>query len=189
MPASQEHNIDGRVSVLETSVEQLHGQVAAMSRQMNEGFDKLYSSISAAGRTNWGLILSAAALLFTLGGVMYSGAIRPLEKDIERQTRVAETLASAVLVKEEKIGTMRERLGELAKDTQNQLDGLRERQAELRTNGSPVLERRISLLESDLKALNHSFSVVRDNGTPEAIKRLALLEFQMGELRGKLVKP
>lgn len=132
---------DERIGRLETSVESLHAEF----NDIRVTLRTIQESISRSKETNWSVIFAGIAII----GSLWLAAIRPITQDIERQNAIAKDIATAVLVKEEKITTQRIDFEKLAKD----LDSVRVQLNDTRTSGSPITDKRLSLLEFRLNEM------------------------------------
>lgn len=135
-----------RVGSLETSVRSLHEDFSDLKRSVASGFSDIQATISRSRETNWPVILSGLMLV----GALYASAVRPIQNDVIRQEKNAETLALAVVLKEEKISLLRSDLVKFSSE--------------------------IQVLQTELKS-------VRDFGSPVIDKRLTVLEFRLDELK------
>lgn len=92
-------NFAERIGVLESSVKGLYGEFTDIRGTLRT----IQESISRSKETNWSVILAGIAII----GSLWLAAIRPITQDIERQNITAKEIATAVLVKEEKITQQR----------------------------------------------------------------------------------
>ena len=98
-----EHNdVNERLGRVETSIDSLRSDFSELRMTLRT----IQEAISRGRETNWGTVFAGLAIV----GAIYAAAIRPLSADIMRQERNAETLAHAVIVKEEKIADLQRRM-------------------------------------------------------------------------------
>lgn len=131
-----------RVSVLETSVEGLHSDLAEVKTSLIEGFKEIQHTLSGSAKTNWGTVIAGIALLM---GV-WAAAIRPLAADIEKEQGAALILASSVVEQNRQLTDLRvltARQGEA-------IISLRVDVEDLKIHGAPSVDRRLSVIETKL---------------------------------------
>ena len=137
---NSDHN--ERLSRLETTMEGVHAELS----DIRSGIKSIQESQSRSKETNWSVIFSGLAIV----GALYAASIRPLEKDIMRQEKGSTELALAVIVKEEKIQSLRTEIAELKLQSETIKDEFKQ----FKVFGTPVLDKRISLLEESVKEHN-----------------------------------
>lgn len=167
MPDS-ERGLSERVSSLETLVSSLHSDVTEFKGLLN----KISDSVSNKSQTNWGLVFAGLAVL----GSLWAAAIHPLTADIDRIRTDAADLARAVIVQNDKIAITDTRTVKL----DSQLVSVVSAAQHIEDYGSPVHERRVSLLESNVKTMEHDIERFRTEGIPTIDKRVTLLEYRLG---------
>jgi hypothetical protein len=132
---------DERIGRLETSVEGLHSEFSDIRITLRT----IEAAISRSKETNWSVILAGIAIV----GSLWLAAIRPITQDIERQNATAKDIATAVLVKEEKITAQRIDFERLSKD----VESLQSLVTGVHKGGSADVAGRLSLLEFQLKEM------------------------------------
>ena len=130
-----------RIGRLETSVEGLQKQFDSFGKSLAN----IEHSISRSKETNWTVIFSGIAIV----GSLWLAAIRPITQDIERGNGAAKDIATAVLVKEEKITQQRIDFEKLSKDVSQ----LRELLTDTRLADSPITDKRLTLIEFRLNEM------------------------------------
>lgn len=130
-----------RIGRLETSVEGLQKQFDSFGKSLAN----IEHSISRGKETNWSVIFSGIAIV----GSLWLAAIRPITQDIERGNGAAKDIATAVLVKEEKITQQRIDFEKLSKDVSQ----LRELLTDTRLADSPITDKRLTLIEFRLNEM------------------------------------
>jgi archaellum component FlaC len=130
-----------RIGRLETSVEGLQKQFDSFGKSLAN----IEHSISRGKETNWSVIFAGIAIV----GSLWLAAIRPITQDIERGNGAAKDIATAVLVKEEKITQQRIDFEKLSKDVSQ----LRELLTDTRLAGSPITDKRLTLIEFRLNEM------------------------------------
>lgn len=73
------------VRALSNDVESVRGSVEQLSANVISGFAEIRRDFAAAGRTNWGWIIAAVAVIIALVGAVGSAWIRPLQQVDEVQ--------------------------------------------------------------------------------------------------------
>ena len=124
-----------RIGRLETSVESFHEEIGEVRGTLKD----IVRMLNRSKETNWGVILAGVAI----AGSIYAAAIRPLEKEIERQERGALEIARAVVVAGEKTSQADNQIVRLNAD----LTVAKERLERIYNFGSPVADKRMTLLE------------------------------------------
>lgn len=135
-------NIPARVSSLETSVDGLHSELGEVKQSMNAGFRDIQIALEANNRTNWPVLISGAVLVMAI----YAAAIRPVQNDVDRLEKGSGTLATAVVQQNLMINEIRSQLLLNAEHVKLQNDAINQ----LQTYGSPINDKRLSLLEFKL---------------------------------------
>ena len=130
-----------RIGRLETSVEGLQKQFDSFGKSLAN----IEHSILRGKETNWSVIFSGIAIV----GSLWLAAIRPITQDIERGNGAAKDIATAVLVKEEKITQQRIDFEKLSKDVSQ----LRELLTDTRLADSPITDKRLTLIEFRLNEM------------------------------------
>lgn len=140
MPIMTTHgDINERVGKLETSVGNLHSEVADLKTSMSQGFREISATLSQNSKTNWGVVFAGLAI----GGSLYAAAIRPLQSDISRVADDVHSVGNAEKETQAVIGSLKIRLAEI--DTE--LDMAKADVKRINDYGSPVTITRLSLLE------------------------------------------
>jgi hypothetical protein len=139
--ANQRNSNEERIGVLESSVKGLYNEFS----EIRETLRRIQDAISRSKETNWGVILAGIAIV----GSLWLAAIRPITQDIERQTSTAKDIATAVLVKEEKITQQRIDFEKLSKD----VTALQRDLADTRSTGAPFTDKRLALVEFELRQI------------------------------------
>lgn len=140
MPTSIAHhnNTSERLGRLETTVEALHGELSEIRSSLRD----IGNAVGKSKETNWSIVFSGAMLV---GGI-YAAAIAPLNADMQRQERSAGALAEAVVTRaQETVG-----LQAAAVELRVKVDSMSSRLKQLEDNGSPITDRRISIIETRL---------------------------------------
>ena len=137
----QNFSNEERIGVLESSVKGLYGEFNDIRNTLRT----IQESINRSKETNWGVILAGVAIV----GSLWLAAIRPITQDIERQNATAKDIATAVLVKEEKITAQRIDFERLSKDVES-LQGM---VVGTKKGGSYDMSGRLSLIEFQLQEM------------------------------------
>ena len=136
-PADQP--LSERVSALEVGVENTRKDVASLKVTVEDGLDKVQQALLATRTTNWSVVMAGIAVVLAL----YAAAIRPVESDIARQEIEAKTVAAAVL---EQNRLLSKHEVDIARANER-IAALRVDMATIVAEGTPVLDRRLSILE------------------------------------------
>lgn len=128
-----------RIGRLETSVESLHGEFSDLKETLGE----IQKSINRAQRTDWQTIFAGLIVV----GALYASAIRPIETNVQRTDNAATKLAEAVITANEKVS----RIDVGQQINQAELDRAIHDIKEIRDNGSPITDKRLTILESKIK--------------------------------------
>ena len=92
MSEGQSDNHAERIGKLETAVEDIRSGL----NMLRKGQDDIQRTLAESGKANWTVIFTGLAVLLSFGVVMWGAAIHPLNMDINRSEKSAETLAEAV---------------------------------------------------------------------------------------------
>lgn len=126
---------DERLGRLETSVEGLSASI----HDLQAAIEGLRTRVTQGRETNWGLVVTVLALTISL----YMATIRPLDANVDRLDR-RQTEISEALVTHDRSG---DALRQTVIRDQILLEGLRIDLDRIRDFGSPITDRRLSLLE------------------------------------------
>lgn len=137
-----EKTLGERVSSLETSVAGLHSELSDVRRTLNDGFRDLHNSMASGNKTNWGVVLTSILVVMAL----YAAAIRPIIGDVGRLEDNGLTLATAVLDQNKFVQENRNSIMVL----NAQVEALRQSFEDVKTQGAPAIDRRLSILEYKL---------------------------------------
>jgi hypothetical protein len=129
-----------RVSALETGVLNLRADMLKVEAAVKEGFREIATAVGANSRTNWSTILAALLVLLAL----YGATVRPITADVARQEASAAVQATAVLEQNKQIVGLQVQLAAYVRDLQR----LEKDVGDLEKNGSPVMDKRLSLIEA-----------------------------------------
>lgn len=132
-------DLSERVSSLEAIVSGLHSELSDIKAAMTDGFTEMRQAQHAASKTNWGVIFTGIGLLV----VIWAAAIRPIVSDVDR---VEKNLSSATSVLMTHNAILSDRGAILARQGE-QLEALRRDLERITTFGSPITDRRLSVLE------------------------------------------
>ena len=149
MHDSPNGNTTERIGRLETLVESIHEEQADIRNTLKS----IQNTLARSRETNWSVILSGIMVV----GAIYAAAIHPLAQDISRSdrnleslaqttTKKAETLAEAVLVKGVELQKLQTEVAKLAIEQAIDVANLKE----VHDNGSPIKDRRLTLIEYQL---------------------------------------
>ena len=144
---SSEQNHGERIGRLETSQEQFQKVVEDQFIEIRRTLNAIQNSLSRSKETNWFLVIAIMGMAVTLIGALWASAIRPINQDIERSQRDAATLAAAVVTKGELIADHSATLVKLA----SQLEVLQSQFQDVYAKGSPITDKRLTLLEHQMK--------------------------------------
>ena len=158
-----------RVSGLEASLAGLQHEMVALQESVTDGFRDLKKSADDSSRTNWTVVLGGIVVLMAV----YAAAVQPIVKDLTRQESQAGVLADAVLKQNQALNDQRVE-GAIARATveslvtsvQNfrdtgspalvpQIAAIKEKLATIEAQGSPITDRRLSVLEYRINQLDH----------------------------------
>lgn len=111
-----------RVSLVESGIKQLddesrtmRGSIERLSHTVTTGFAEIRREVSGSKVPNWGLVISAASLLFVIGGAILVATARPLIQNDVVHDRAIEELTR----RERESFEARIRLDERAKVLEN----------------------------------------------------------------------
>lgn len=149
MPVKQDNG--ERIGKLEASFDSFKETYHSDITEVRGALKAIQSTLGASGKINYGLLLSAIVVLLAL----YGAAIRPLETSSEQLRIFAKEQATAVLVQNITL-------------------------QQLALSQTKTDERLISL--------QSAFDIIRREGTPIVDKRLSLIEFQL-KLKDGVMKP
>jgi len=124
------------MSALETDSHNTKAQISNIFSKL----EHIETMLGQSNKTNWTVIFSTLALV----GAMWAAAIHPLNADLDRHARDAESLATAVLKQNEQINTLR--TSEAIQDAS--ITDFKKTQEKFEGSGSPALDKRISVLET-----------------------------------------
>ena len=128
-----------RIGKLETAMDGIRFEFTEVKSTLLE----IQKSLSRSQRTDWQTIFAGLIVV----GALYASAIRPIESNVARTDSAATKLAEAVIVQNDKINN-------LAVE-QRMIDAKLERAikdiAEVQSNGSVAADKRISILETQMK--------------------------------------
>jgi len=138
---SNERSADERIARLETSVESIHAEFG----EVRSALSGIQATLAKNRETNWSVIFSGIAIV----GAIYAAAIRPIERDLMRQDQAADTISKAVVTRDAVINEI--------KQTQviytNRLGILEDTLRQIRAEGSPITDKRLTILELKTKDL------------------------------------
>jgi hypothetical protein len=134
-----------RIGKLETISGNFEREFMSFRSEVRSSLDEIQRSISKSRETNWSLIIAAAVAV----GSLWAAAIRPLNKDIERQELRAAELAAMVSKSNELQFANKAEMVKLAAE----VAVLTRDFGEVRENGSPITRTRLALLEHHVKEL------------------------------------
>lgn len=139
MPTAKVPDTNERLSRLETTVEALHDDFADVRGVLKD----IQGSLARGRETNWSVIFAGLAVV----GSLYAAAIRPLSQEIERSQHTAETLSQAVVLQNGKIESNTMETAKLGV----MLDAMTTTISRIERDGSPITDRRLSVIEHELK--------------------------------------
>jgi hypothetical protein len=155
MPDATTNGIAERISVHETEITSLKGQVSAIFNKL----DRIETLIGDSKKTNWGLIVSVIGVgISAVGGIIVlavafnAARVVPLENEIARTQSEASILAAAKLEQDRAVFALQKNLAEH------------------------------ETVDSFTQATLKEFAI---KGTPETDKRLTLLEYRLQQLEAK----
>lgn len=125
-----------RIGRLETAQEGFHEELADIRATLKT----IQESLSSRSRTDWSVIFSGLMVV----GALYAAAIHPLHDEIQRHNKVEEKLAEQNVQQNDRLSTIRETQMRIEVDLQNAKEKLRD----IVEHGSPITDRRLSLLEA-----------------------------------------
>jgi predicted nucleic acid-binding Zn-ribbon protein len=122
-----------RLGRLETSVETLHESIDGLQRAIAS----LEAKIGLSGQTNWGVVVSLGMVLVSL----WAATINPLKQELDRREPIFVEHDSRLKVIETLISrnTLR-------------IDLLDQQLTDIRDHGSPITDKRLTLIESYMQA-------------------------------------
>lgn len=135
-----------RIGKLEVSVAGIHDELA----EIRTSIRGIADAISKASTPNMGLIVAGAGLIISLFFTLYGAAIHPISREQDRLARDARELADAVVRKDIEIRDIR---SENVKH-ETLLNFMTQRLRTLEENGSAPMDRRLSLIELQLRMHN-----------------------------------
>lgn len=159
MTTHDRNNHAERIGRLETSVEGLHQEFSEVKLSLKA----IQDAVGKSKETDWGVVFSGIGLIV----VLYAAAIRPMQNDLDRVSATIALHESKELVN--------------AKDLR---DDLALKDTLLATQRADFV-RQEELVRSLKEKLDH----VEERGSPIADKRLTLLELQLGQLLEQAKKP
>jgi len=136
-------DVHEKVAALDSEVQAIKGDISELKRSVSEGFSEMRRAFSASSKKDYGVWIAAAALIVAIIGGLWASAISPIENDLIRQTKTAETLAAAVLAQDAKIGTLETHAATSLDDRRH----ISEELASIRANGSPITDKRLTTIE------------------------------------------
>ena len=122
-------------------VEQALATLAEAVSTVAQSVDAIKTDISAAGKTNWNVVLTAAIVVMAL----YAAAINPLANDVRRQETSAARLADAVIKQNDDIQKAQIAQAKLQADLLSVEASVRK----IVDEGSPTVDKRLAILEAE----------------------------------------
>lgn len=134
-----------RLGRLETKVESMVETVRADFTDFRSALKGIQETVGKSRETNWTVIFAGIAIVFAL----YGAAIQPMNKDLQRLESFVSTLNQSLLERNARLSTMHEELVRttLTVELQQKLF------SEMAVNGSPAADKRLTLLEYQIKTL------------------------------------
>jgi preprotein translocase subunit SecF len=163
-----------RLGRLETWSLGLDKEFVSFRTEVRASLAEISDKLGKSRETNWSVVFSGMAIVIAI----YASAIRPLNKDMDRQEHSSETLALAVLQKEAKIneqGMKLEHFSELASLN-------RERLNTIEKAGTPESNLRLTVLEERTKMFSETLNSIKTEGSPVTRERLLKIESQLEQL-------
>jgi len=149
---SSETNHGERIGKLETWADNFQREFVSFRSEQRSSFDELQRSVNKGRETNWSLVIAGAVAV----GSLWAAAIRPLNEDLKRQESRAVELAVMVARANDMQFANRNEMAKLS----TELAVLQREFTDVREKGSPITDRRLTLLEHHVAELQKPASRV-----------------------------
>jgi len=134
-----------RLKSLETWSANFQSEFIGFRSEIRSTLGDIQKTVSQSRETNWSLIIAGCIAI----GSLWAAAIKPLNDDLKRQEVSAKSLADMVSKANEMQFANKNEMSRLA----SEVGSLQRDFTEVRLNGSPVTDKRLTLLEHHISEL------------------------------------